>query len=79
MKRISRKTKVGLLLALIVLTVLLFSFSGCVAAHGQVTVGTGKTGTAAAAAMAAGEPWPAVPEGNMSSTSKKSITRAARD
>jgi len=76
---LSTKTKIGLILALILLAVSVFIVSGCTATHAQITFGTGKEGTAAAAAMAAGEPWPAAPGGTISSNSKKTVSRAARD
>lgn len=76
---LSTKTKIGPILALIVLAVLMFTIFGCTAGHAQVTFGTGEDGTAAAAAMAAGEAWPAAPGGTVSSESKKSVSRSARD
>ncbi len=79
MKCLSRKTKIGLLLALIVLAVWMFIFAGCTAFHFQATGGTGKTGTSAATAMAAGEAWPAQQDGNMFGSVKKKIVRPARD
>lgn len=78
MKCLSTRTKIGLILALVLLTVLLSIF-GCTATHAQLTFGTGKDGVAAATAMAAGDPHPAAPGGIISSESKRTITRAARD
>ena len=74
----SARTKIWLILALVFLTVLLFIY-GCTAFHVQATGGTGKDGVAAAAAMAAGDPHPAAPGGTISTESKTTITRAARD
>lgn len=79
MKCFSTRMKIGLLLGLIVLFVIAFTVFGCTATHAQITFGTGKDGTAAAAAMAAGEPWPAAPGGTISSDSKKTVSRPARD
>ncbi len=76
---LSTKTKIGPILALILLTVLMFAILGCTAFHVQATGGTGKEGVAAATAMAAREGWPAAPGGTLSSESKKTVTRSARD
>jgi len=73
----STKEKIGLIVAVILLLVIGFTLFGCTA--GQFTFGTGKEGTAAAAAMAAGEAWPTAPGVTISSESKKSVSRIARD
>lgn len=76
---IPEKMKPVLIVAfLILLTLALILIQGCVAGHGQFSFGTGKKGVEAATAMAAGEAWPAG-SGDMSSESKRSISRAARD
>ena len=82
MTGLTRRTKIGLLLALAVLAfilMLVFGNGGCTAGHAQVTFGTGREGTAAATAMAAGDPHPAAPGVTISSKSKRSVSRPARD
>ena len=81
MKSFSTKTKVRLLLALavLVLLMLVLGSSGCTATHAQVTFGTGDEGVAAATAMAAGDPHPAMSGASISNSSNRTITRPARD
>ena len=79
MKAFTIRMKIGLILGLILLFVVAFTVFGCTAAHAEFTFGTGKDGTTAATAMAAGEAWPTAPGVTISSESKKSVSRAARD
>lgn len=66
-------------LIVVILIAVLAMISGCVAAHVQGTLGFGDKGTDAAAAMSAGEAWPAQQDGNMFGSGQKKIVRPARD